>query len=146
MPINIQCPYCLKVMSAREELAGKKVDCPNCMTQLDIPNEIWSPNGRSSAAEASNPKEDVSYYMDVCPHCNKIVSAPNELLWQSGSCPSCKKALRGDITAEASAAQPEAAKPHGKKAQSKTASSKTGKQPGSSEPSTTPIGFVIGVF
>lgn len=90
MPINVKCPYCEKVISARDDLAGKKADCPNCRTQLDIPKESWKPSGEDLEEPEFRPDESANYYIDSCPHCGKVISAPDERKWKRGRCPKCK--------------------------------------------------------
>ena len=93
MPINVKCPYCEKTISARDDLAGKSVDCPSCMTQLDIPDGPRVPDSMIPLDAVSAVQEPPSYFIDACPHCGKVVSAPDELRWSSGNCPSCQKPL-----------------------------------------------------
>ncbi|NOZ23847.1 MAG: hypothetical protein GXP25_22440 [Planctomycetes bacterium] len=130
MPINVKCPYCEKTISARDELAGKSVDCPSCMTQLDIPEGPCVPDSMIPLDAVSAGEKPASYYIDACPHCGKVVSAPDQMRWSSGNCPSCKKPL----------GQPAQPKPQAKKPRQPT----TGVRRRNQAPP--PVSFVGGVF
>ncbi|MEW6355124.1 MAG: hypothetical protein AB1696_02265 [Planctomycetota bacterium] len=129
MPINVKCPYCEKTISARDELAGKRVDCPSCMTMLDIPDGPRLPDSMIPIDALSAGGPPPSYYIDACPHCGKVVSAPDPIRWASGNCPNCKNPL---------GQQP---KPQEKKSKQPATANIKGK-----DRALPPVGFVGGVF
>jgi len=132
MPINVKCPYCEKTISARDDLAGKSVDCPGCMTQLDIPDGPSVPDSMIPLEAISADQEAASYYIDACPHCGKVVSGPDQVRWSSGNCPNCQKPL----------GQPPEPKADKGKGQKLAADKKAGPP----EDGGAPVSFVGGVF
>ena len=54
MAIEISCKQCGKVLRAKDELAGKRVKCPGCGGELEIPY-LAETNMREAAAVGGGP-------------------------------------------------------------------------------------------
>lgn len=59
MQIKLHCPGCSKSLSAKEELAGRRVKCPACGTPIEIPTSAKKP------APKSDPAPDVGGWLNL---------------------------------------------------------------------------------
>jgi hypothetical protein len=102
MPIQFRCPHCKKGISAKEELAGKKVKCPACKRPLTVPAQAAppAPDAEELAmavlgekpAEAPAPQAKPIDF--TCPQCDEPVQAPYEMAGKQMPCPHCRRIVR----------------------------------------------------
>lgn len=53
MPIRFPCPQCARTLRVKDELAGKRIRCPNCSSATTVPLEEPAATDTSSMAEES---------------------------------------------------------------------------------------------
>ena len=122
MPIKFTCPHCKKVLSVKDQFAGKKGPCPACKKILTVPLETASApaatNGQSRKHEAmpqETPPEDAEAAAAAaladkpppveetkepktiefnCPFCDEPLTLDAELAGKRAPCPECKHIIK----------------------------------------------------
>lgn len=64
MAIEIECPKCDYKLSARDDLAGLRVKCPQCSAPVSVPKPF--------SEAASEPTADIP--RRPCPHCGQAIA------------------------------------------------------------------------
>src|SRR5438094_4752476 len=108
MPIKFSCPNCAKSFTVKDQLAGKRANCPACKKPLSVP--------KPSAASAAPPEmhvEDMAAaaLMDApaappppvaeaktvtfnCPQCDEPVTLSADLEGKQTPCPHCARIIK----------------------------------------------------
>lgn len=112
MPIRIKCPNCQKGLAVKDHLAGKKVSCPVCKNQLQIPVPVSAPldveavaaqafqDQPASPAEVAGAADNPAAAAPIknidltCPYCDTELHFPAELGGKQAPCPECRNILR----------------------------------------------------
>lgn len=100
MPIVVQCA-CGGKFQAKDELAGKRLNCPSCKSPIQVPN----PQANRQAAKPANGE------MAVQCQCGQKFKAKSEMAGKKAKCPKCQSPILipgGKAPATPAAKQPAA--------------------------------------
>lgn len=101
MSIKFSCPRCQKHLFAKDELAGKKVQCTGCKSVCVVPVPVAKPAmdvedvaaaafAIEEKAVAAAPSAKIEF---VCPMCDEKISVNGELAGKRAPCPSCSRII-----------------------------------------------------
>lgn len=115
MPISFTCPKCNKTLRVKDDLAGKKGQCPGCQHRFVIPTstslaatKVTAPAGNaegmadleqlavaalteSQAQEQAAAPEELEF---TCPQCDEKVKVGVDLAGKRSPCPSCRRIVQ----------------------------------------------------
>lgn len=111
MPIKTTCPHCAKQFKAKDELAGKKVNCPGCKKVVGVPepsshvHPALKVGGKGTAelealaAEAISDQPTAPEPSNVtidftCTYCDAELKLPAELSGKQSPCPECRRIVK----------------------------------------------------
>jgi hypothetical protein len=106
MPIKFTCPHCLKPLTVKDSLAGKRGACPKCKKMLTVPSAVSSTPATPSedieelAARAlteepqAAPEAEPKTIDFNCPQCDEALQMPVELQGKQAPCPSCRRIIK----------------------------------------------------
>ena len=111
MPIKTTCPHCGKQFKAKDELAGKKVNCPGCKKVVGVPvpsshvHPALKVSGKGTAelealaAEVVSDRpaapEPANVTIDfTCTYCDAELKLPAELSGKQAPCPECRRIIK----------------------------------------------------
>lgn len=118
MPIKVTCPHCAKQFKAKDDLAGKRVNCPGCKKIVGVPEPsshvhpalrvaTKAPQAKASeatdlealAAEAvtdqpaaAEPSAQTINF--TCVYCDAELRLPAELAGKQTPCPECRRIVK----------------------------------------------------
>jgi DNA-directed RNA polymerase subunit RPC12/RpoP len=121
MPIEFYCPGCGKLMRTPDATAGRKGQCPQCGTKVQIP--ISSVANAETASPAASPTVSPAapaasgaaspgagtQIRFACNTCNRTLSVPSSNAGKQARCPGCNSVTQ--IPAASTLASPKAAAP-----------------------------------
>jgi predicted Zn finger-like uncharacterized protein len=105
MPIPFSCPHCAAAYKAKDDLAGKKVECKKCRKVMTVPTATPARLEDSHALEAlataalgeverreaeAAPPVDSQIRVE-CEYCFETVEFPPEKAGKKSPCPSCRR-------------------------------------------------------
>ena len=88
MPISTQCPGCGKKLTAKNELAGRRVGCPGCGQAIVIPATRQAQPAAATSSLGTPPGSA------ACPHCRTRVFSDGSSAGQAVACPTCGRQFR----------------------------------------------------
>jgi hypothetical protein len=104
MSIKFNCPHCRKPFNVKDELAGRRAQCPACKKTLTVPAPRAQPadlEAFAAAALADEPKPQVEPAPAEqppiefeCPYCNEKVKVATELSGKQAPCPECRRIIK----------------------------------------------------
>lgn len=92
MPIKVTC-QCGKSFAAKDELAGKRLDCPNCNNPLEIPRVSQKPDS-TAGDSATPPIPSATPPITVVCVCGARFGAKASLAGTETRCPRCGEPLK----------------------------------------------------
>lgn len=101
MPIKFTCPHCQRIITVKDQMAGKKGGCPGCKRAVTVPAATAaSADVESQAAAlfadepaAAAPVETKTIDLN-CPFCDEAIHLPANLAGKRAPCPECKRIIK----------------------------------------------------
>jgi hypothetical protein len=103
MAIKFPCPNCGKMLSVKEQLAGKRGACSGCKKVITIPfpvSQAHHPDIEALAREAfaedkaAAPAVETKFIEFDCPMCSEKVKVSAELEGKQAPCPECRRIIK----------------------------------------------------
>src|SRR5262245_9756867 len=110
MTIRFKCPNakCQKVLTVKDELAGKRARCPICKQSVNIPAPFSAPAdledfaaaafaedpAEKKAAAAAAPPPEARTIDFTCDYCEAALHLPAEMGGKQVPCPECKRIIK----------------------------------------------------
>lgn len=106
MTIKLTCPHCRKALRVKDQLAGKRAQCPACKKPLTIPTIAAASTPKpvdlealAAAAFADEPKPPTPAAEQTtvefqCYYCDETVRVSAELAGKQTPCPECRRIIK----------------------------------------------------
>lgn len=92
MPIQAQCA-CGRAINVKDDLAGKKIRCPNCKAIVNVPSAAAQPVQQVGAAPVVTPPADAKITV-LCTGCQNRLQVGVKFSGKNIRCPKCQAAIK----------------------------------------------------